>query len=112
MNKYTALLLLSAAAVLGGCATETPLQSNPAYVPPSFYESYNCKQLKAEKIRLTSKIEQSRKTDATGQVLTTALFAYAISQGQSVYQEDDSELQRLQNQYDVLEQTSIQKECN
>lgn len=108
MNKVTTFASIITLLILTGCAAE----SDPNYVSPTFYDSYNCKQLKAEKIRLNSKIEQAGKSNQGNQILNTALSAYAISQGSGYFGDDYSELQRLQNQYDVLEQTVIQKECN
>lgn len=113
VSKYSNFILSSLLTVsvgLAGCATAP--ESDPAYVSPLQYQDYNCKQIKAEMRRVSGKIEQAAKTDQTGQVLDAALTVFAISQGYGVYSEDNPEYRRLQNQYDVLEQTAIQKECN
>lgn len=113
VSKYSNFILSSLLTVsvgLAGCATAP--ESDPAYVSPLQYQDYNCKQIKAEMRRVSGKIEQAAKTDQTGQVLDAALTVFAISQGYGVYNEDNPEYRRLQNQYDVLEQTAIQKECN
>ena len=94
---------------LAGCTTAP--ESDPAYVSPLQYQDYNCKQIKAEMRRISGKIEQAAQANQTGQVLDAALTVFAISQGYGVYSEDNPEYRRLQNQYDVLEQTAIQKEC-
>lgn len=97
--------------LLTGCASK--LASDPAYVSPSQYSDYNCKQLKLEMQRVSSNLEQAKKDDATGQILGAALRVFAISQG---YRLDDSdsklESRRLQNQYTVLSQALIKKECD
>lgn len=111
MNKFTITLLLSSSIILSGCASNSP-ESDPSYVSPTFYQGYNCKQIKAEKLRLNSKIEQALKVNPSNQVLDTVLSAYAISQGYGVSNQENKELKRFQNQFDVLEQTAIQKECN
>lgn len=109
-SNFTLSLLLSVSVGLAGCAT-TP-ESDPAYVSPMQYQDYNCKQIKAEMRRVSGKIEQAAQTNQTGQVLDAAMTVFAISQGYGVYSEDNPEYRRLQNQYDVLEQTAIQKECD
>lgn len=61
--------------------------------------------------RVSTKQEQAQTASATGKVLDTALAAFAISQGYGYGSEEDVAYKRLNNQYEVLEQTSIQKEC-
>lgn len=101
---------------LSACASQSP-EKDPTYISPNYYNDYNCNQLKAEKKRVTTKLEQMAElednSDATGQVLNTALMAFAISRGYGVNtgNEENTAYKRLYNQYEVLEQTAIQKEC-
>ena len=98
---------------LGGCSTSP--EPDLAYISPNHYSEYNCKQISAEKQRLSTKMEQmtTRKNDIANKVLDTALAAFAISQGYGVSSgDDDATYRRLYNQYEVLERTAIQKECN
>ncbi len=101
---------------LSACASKSP-ESDPTYISPNHYQNYNCKQLSAEKKRVNSKLEQMAKlnegSDTTGQVLSTALAAFAVSRGYSFQsgQDENTAYKRLYNQYEVLEQTAIQKEC-
>jgi hypothetical protein len=90
-----------------------PPESDPAYVSPAQYSDYNCKQIKLEMQRITAHLQPSKQADTTGQVLNTALLAYAVSKDYSFYQggQDNTETRRLQNQYNVLEQTAVKKEC-
>lgn len=98
------LLLLSA------CASKP--EDDPAYISPTFYQGYNCKQLKLEQKRVSQKIDVAIQTDGTTQVLNAAVTAFAISQGYGVSSgQGNVELRRLKNQMDVLDQTLIQKEC-
>lgn len=63
--------------------------------------------------RISAKLEQSNQADAAGNILGAAVMAYGISQGYAMYGgEEDATAQRLSNQYDVLEQTAIKKNCN
>lgn len=113
MSKYSNFILgslLTATVGLAGCTT-TP-ESDPAYVAPLQYQDYNCKQVRAEMRRVSGKIEQAAQANQTGQVLDAALTVFAISQGYGVSREDNPDYRRLQNQYEVLEQTAIKKECD
>src|SRR6056297_793315 len=73
MSSYFLVLTLFVSA----CTTSP--ETDPAYVSPSHYANYNCKQISAEMQRLSSKLEQAEQENTTGQVLETALAAYAIS---------------------------------
>lgn len=105
LNIFSGILLLG----IASCATSP--ESDPAYISPTHYSSYNCKQISAEMQRVSGKLEQAEQADAAGQVLGTALAAYAISQGYGYSGGDNAPYRRLVNQYEVLEQTAIQKEC-
>ena len=96
---------------LTACGTTTAA-NDPAYIAPTQYDDYSCKQIRAEMRLVSSKIDQMNTTDGTTQVLNTALSAFAISQGYGVNQVDDTASRRLQNEYDVLQETSIKKNCN
>lgn len=102
---------------LSACASGDPHhKSGSTYVAPDYYSDYNCNQLKAERTRLGTKIEQmteSEATDTTEQVLTTAVMALAITKGYGYRKdkEDNTEFKRMTNQYEVLEQERIKKEC-
>lgn len=107
--KQRFFLTLGLTLIVSGCASSP--KSDPAYVSPNHYANYNCNQISAEMQRLSGRLEQAERANATGQVLDTALAAYAISRGHRRSRSDDTQYRRLVNQYDVLEQTSIQKEC-
>jgi hypothetical protein len=106
------IIILSGVLIIGLAGCSTSPESDPAYVSPAHYSNYNCNQISAEMQRVSAKLEQMAEGQATGQVLNTALAAYAISQGYGFSGGNDTAYRRLYNQYDVLEQTSIQKECN
>lgn len=88
-------------------------QVDATYVSPTQYENYNCKQINAETLRVSTKIEQAMATDSTNQMLNTVVTVFAISQGYGVDGgADNQELTLLRNKLDVLEETSIRKQCN
>lgn len=96
--------------LITACASSP--ESDPAYISPAQYENYNCKQIHAEIRRVTKKIDVAVQTDGTTQALDAAVTIFAISQGYGVGGGNGNvELRRLKNQYDVLEQTAILKEC-
>lgn len=109
-------ILIIAIMGLTACASNSP-EKDPTYISPNYYNDYNCKQLSAEKKRVSTKLEQMAEIeegdDTTGQVLNTALMAFAISRGYGINSGNDENTayKRLYNQYEVLEQTAIQKEC-
>lgn len=106
------ITILSGALIIGIAGCSTAPESDPAYVSPAQYSSYNCNQISAEMQRVSSKLEQMAEGQATGQVLNTALAAFAISQGYGISSGDNTAYRRLYNQYEVLEQEAIRKECN
>lgn len=112
MRRLVKIIIGSSLVVLAGCATAP--QDDPAYVSPTMYQDYSCKQISAEMRRITGKLNQGKQTDATGQVLSAAVMAFGMSQGYSMYSsgDDDTVTRRLANQYDVLEQTAIRKNCS
>lgn len=102
-------LLLLVVFTLSACSGNS---SSSAYVSPDHYASFNCKQIDAESKRISAKLEQnSTSSSESNQVLNTALTAFAISQGYSFQGNDNTQEKRLQNLYEVLEKTKIEKEC-
>lgn len=99
--------------ILSACVTKP--ENDPAYVSPTEYQSFSCKQISAEMRRVSTKIEQMTRTDETNQALGAAVVLFAVAKGYSIYGNQDDrknvDLKRLRNQYDVLDQTSIRKNC-
>jgi hypothetical protein len=113
--KKAASNIISIATILlvSGCASEPQTaESDPAYISPAQYKDYDCKQIGAEMRRVSKKIDVATQTDGTTQVLNAAVTAFAISRGMGVSGDDGVQMRRLKNQYDVLEETAIQKKCN
>lgn len=109
-KKTTSTIFVLSLMMITGCASAP--ESDPAYVAPTHYANYNCNQISSEMQRISTKMEQAKQANTTGKVLDTALAAFAISQGYGYSSDnDDVQYRRLVNQYDVLEQTAIQKEC-
>lgn len=111
MKKLPILTTTLALGLTGCYGYQSSPESNPSYVSPAQYSDYNCKQLKAEMRRVSSNIEQQKISDTTGKILDTAITAFAISQGYGFTDDENVEYKRSQNQYRVLEQEIIRKEC-
>ncbi len=113
-NKNAFVVAALLISLLSGCASSP--ESDPAYVSLTQYQNYNCNQISAEMQRVSAKLEQTSQRDVTNKVIESAVTAYAFSQGAAVFagnnSEDATATKRLRNQYDVLEQTAIQKECS
>lgn len=104
MKKLTALITII---FLTGC--QSPQSQALSY--ENMYSDYNCAQTKAEMARVSSKIDQKMMKAPANEVLDTALAAFAISQGYSVGDDTDQELQNLRVQFDTLDRLYIKKGC-
>lgn len=112
--KLLNITIISGVIIIGLAGCSTSPESNPDYISPTHYSNYNCKQIEAEKQRVSSKLEQMTvgQNDTADKVFDTALAAFAISKGYGFNNTNSGNLkQRLYNQYEVLEQTAIEKEC-
>ena len=112
MMKTLTTLTVATVFALSIAACASSPESDPAYISPNHYNSFNCNQISAEMQRVTAKLEQAEETEMAKTVLNSAVNIFAISQGYGVDNEDDVTAKRLRNQYDVLEQTAIRKECS
>jgi hypothetical protein len=105
-----AYLTLAIPALLAACATGP--ESDPSYVSPTQYDTYSCDQMRAEMQRVSKQIDQFSQQDKPGsELLSTALTAYAISQGYGFSQADNVKLRRAQNKYNILDEMMIKKNC-
>jgi hypothetical protein len=112
---YSSSLILTSCLILSAC--ETPQASgpasDPAYVSEAQYSGYTCRQIHAEMNRVSRHLEAANQANGANQILGAAVAAFAISRGYGISGDDsgDVELRRFRNQYDVLEQLSIKKDC-
>ncbi|PCI56356.1 MAG: hypothetical protein COB36_06160 [Alphaproteobacteria bacterium] len=94
--------------LLTGCATT---QEPNYYVSPSEYESYSCDQLSKEMHRISTKRQQALAKNQGNSIFDTALKAYSISQGYGYSDEKNTELEALNNTYEVLDRLLIKEGC-
>lgn len=118
MKKKTALAVSTAALVLlvSGCASKSD-KIDASYVSPLVYSDHNCRQIKQELLRVNRKVLEVTKTQdkiasndsvAMGVGLVVFWPALFFIEGS----DKSDELARLKGEYDAIEQTAIQKECD
>lgn len=112
-----AAALLSATALLGGCATASK-DIATAYVSPIQFHSYDCSQLAAEASRVSQRasqlggrLDQAAQNDkaiaGVGAILFwPALFALGGTK------EQEAEYARLKGEHDAISQTAVAKKCD
>ncbi|MDQ0466947.1 hypothetical protein QO010_004744 [Caulobacter ginsengisoli] len=117
LGRVARLFVVAAviASTTTACAT-SPDKISASYVSPLQYQGYDCDQIRAEMMRVNSRVREvaaeqrkSAKNDAiavgVGLVLFwPALFFLATS-------DQKEELARLKGEYDALDQSAIQKKC-
>lgn len=111
--KALAVSLALMLAISGCTKTNNAPEADPAYISPTHYSDFNCNQISAEMQRVSAKLDQAEQSDMASEVLGTAFAVFAMTKGYSVDNGSDNvTTRRLRNQYDVLEQTAIRKECS
>lgn len=109
-------MLLSATIALSACA-EKSSNISAAYISPMQYESYSCRQISEEAMRISARASQvmgaqdkKANSDATATAVGMILFwpALFFIKGDS---ETSAEVARLKGEMEALEQISIRKKC-
>lgn len=107
----TYVLLAAAACVMAGCA-QKPEAIQSAYVSPSTYQGWNCKQLQSEAVRIDNALvrasdqqSKARSNDTVG-VIFLGLPVSSLSGGNVAPQIAD-----LKGRKEVIEQTQIAQKC-
>ena len=108
--------VLVASGILTACATAGK-DISAAYVSPMQYTNYDCEQLRAESMRISSRVNQltGRLDEAASNdkaiagvgiiLFWPALFALGGTKQQ------EAELSRLKGEYDAIEATATTKKC-
>jgi hypothetical protein len=118
MNKTTqfAALAVSVSLLVAGCASRSE-DVAAAYVSPTAYTSYSCRELNAEAQRVSSAAaaasgaqDSQRTKDAVATTAALVVFwpaAFFVSGNNA----QTAELARLKGQMQAIEGASIQKKC-
>ena len=109
MRKFTALLTIVAA--LAGCA-KSPESIAPAYVSPTAYNGWDCKQLAEENMRVSHALavaSQQQNNARTGDVVGVALIGMPVStlSGDNIA----PQIADLKGQRDALMRARLDKHC-
>lgn len=115
MRKLVSALMISSFLV-ASCAAN-PDKISPAYVSPIQYQSYNCNQIRQEMMRVSRHVneitgKQQSQADGDAVALGVGLVLFWPALFFMIGKDKEEELARLKGEYDALEQTAIQKECD
>ena len=107
---------VACASLLSACAS-SPDKISASYVSPIQYSNYDCDQIRAELVRVSSKVREvagAQKKQSTNDAIAMGvglvLFwpaLFFLSGGN----DRKEELSRLKGEYDALEQAAIQRNC-
>ena len=114
MKKF--LVSLLALSLVVGCSTASK-DIIPTYISPLVYSDYDCDQLRAELIRIntrvntiTGKLDKNRENDNMTTGVTLVLFWPALFFLGGT-KEQEAEFARLKGESQAVEQVSIQRKC-
>jgi hypothetical protein len=103
------------ASILAGCAS-SPDEISAAYVSPVQYSGSECDQIRAELVRVSSRVRevagaQQKQADIDAIAMGVALVVFWPALFFIGGNDRNEELSRLKGEYDALEQAAIQKNC-
>lgn len=114
MKKLISTLTLCATLI--GCADHAD-KVNASYVSPLQYQEYSCHQIRAEVMRLSHKVnevagvqDKTASNDSAAMGVGLILFWPALFFIE--HSDQHVQLAELKGQYDALEQTAVQKNCD
>lgn len=117
MNRFPRVIAaLCMSGLLASCASGAD-KIKPAYVSPLQYQDYSCKQLRGELMRVSRKVNEiSGVQDKTASNDSVAMGVGLVLFWPSLFfisgSDNHVELAQLKGEYDAIEQTAIQKECD
>jgi hypothetical protein len=114
MKRLTAAM--TAVVFISGCATSSKDIAS-AYVSPLQYKDYNCDQIAAEGVRLSTRVtelggrlDQAASNDKAIAGVGIVLFLPALFALGGTKQQE-AEYARIKGEFDALNQAAIQKSC-
>lgn len=108
--------ILAAAAVLAGCASRAD-NIGASYVSPTQYASYDCRALREEAARVSSRANAAagaQNAKATNDAVATGVALVVFWPAAFLVRGDGAsaaEVARLKGQMDAIEEASVQKRC-
>lgn len=116
MKKLVLTTCLISQLGLVACASKSE-NISASYVSPLTYQDYNCKQVRSELVRVSRRVnEVSGVQDAQASKDSVAMGVGMILFWPALFfmigKDKEEELSRLKGEYEALEQTAIQKNCD
>ncbi|WP_435641787.1 hypothetical protein [Micavibrio aeruginosavorus] len=110
------LLTSISAFMITACAPHSE-DIKAAYVSPMHYEDFSCKQIRSEMMRVSRKVQEIsgvQDDQATGDsvALGVGLVLFWPALFFMIGDDQKEEISRLKGEYDALEQSAIQKNCD
>lgn len=108
--------LIAASFVISSCSSRSETIS-AQYVSPLQYQSYSCSQVRMEMQRVGRKVNevagvQDSEATKDSVAMGVGLIVFWPALFFMVGQDKEQELSRLKGEFEALEQTAIQKECD
>jgi len=115
MKKFVSYLVLSSF-FLAGCASHSD-NISAQYVSPMEYQDYSCKQIRMEMQRVSRHVnelagKQDKQADKDGVAMGVGLVLFWPALFFLIGDDKKEEIGRLKGEYEALEQSAIQKECD
>ncbi|MCB9989714.1 MAG: metal ABC transporter ATP-binding protein [Rhodospirillales bacterium] len=114
--KKTLSALAVSSFLLIGCASHSE-NVTPQYVSPVEYENYSCKQIREEISRVSARVNevagiQDKEADKDAAAMGVGLVLFWPALFFLIGDDQKEELARLKGEYEALEQTAQQKNCD
>jgi hypothetical protein len=114
MQRVGAALL--ATTILAGCATP-PSRIKASYVSPMQYGAYTCDEIGAELVRVNREVldvtkSQQKEADKDAVAMSVGLIIFWPALFLLAGDDQKAELSRLKGEYEALEASAEQKECD
>lgn len=114
--KFISIACLSAGLLLSACAKESE-KISAQYVSSAHYQNYSCKQIKNEMAVITRRVHevagvQDKIASNDGAAMGVGLILFWPALFFIDSDDKSAELGRLKGEYQALEDTAIQKDCD
>jgi len=117
LRLFAAAAAVALLPLLSACGAGYGPGGDPAYVAPDAFNGYSCEQLHVQMNLTSQKIDELDGQSQAKGMLNAGIAAYAASQGYGFNHgnadssDDEIELRRQKNKYDVLEETAVRQNC-
>jgi hypothetical protein len=115
-KKPVLALCVIAQLSIGACASKSD-KIQATYVSPLQYQDYSCRQIRAEMVRISQKVNevsgvQDKQASNDSVAMGVGLILFWPALFFLIGDDQKAELSNLKGQYDALQQAAIQKDCD